>query len=173
MWKAISGYEGLYEVSDEGLVRSVDRRISGRSIKGRILSAHNSGKGYPAVALSKNGIVRTTYVHMLVANTFINKPNSIAKLVVNHKDGNKWNNTVDNLEWVSYSQNNVHAYNTGLKQRGHGFYNAILTEEDVQEIRKLGKYDTYERIANKYGITKASVRDVLIGKTWKYITNLD
>ena len=169
MWKAIEGYEGLYEVSDDGFVRSLDRH----SVKGRVLRPHNSGRGYPAVALCKEGKARTTYVHTLVANTFIPKPMSPEKLIVNHKDGNKWNNSVDNLEWVSYSTNNTHAYETGLKACGHDFYNAVLTEDQVKEIRMLGKYDTYENIADKYGVSRASIRDVLMNRTWKHVGNLN
>lgn len=79
------------------------------------------------------------------------------------------NNSVDNLEWVTYSQNNQHAYNNGLKERGSEFYNAKLTEEAVREIKHNGKNGTYQEIADKYGVTKATIRDVLTGKTWAYI----
>ena len=142
MWKPISDYEGLYEVSDAGEVRSLDRTIICKKqgteihLKGCFLKPHESGRGYPAVALSKNGIVKTTYVHTLVANAFLGEN---PDMVVNHIDGNKWNNAVSNLEWVSYSQNNQHAYDNGLKPRGEGFYRAKLTENQVRQILREGK----------------------------------
>ena len=163
MWKPIAGYEGLYEVSDDGRVRSLSRTTGKEAT---ILRQNFSGKGYYAVALCKNGIARTVYVHLLVANAFVDKPDVSHRLVVNHKDGDKTNNCANNLEWVSYSENNSHAYNTGLKQKGALFYNAKLSDSQVAEIKANGKCTTYEAIAQKYGVTKATIRDILIGKTW-------
>lgn len=169
MWKQVQGYENIYEVSDHGEVRSIDRSVNNYRVKGRVLRQHDSGKGYPAVALCKNGKPHTTYVHSLVANAFIPKPDTLLRLVVNHKDGDKRNNDVTNLEWVSYSQNNQHAYDNNLKERGEQFYNTKLTEAQVKEIRKNGKYDTYEQIAQQYGVSKATIRDVLLHNDWKHI----
>lgn len=169
MWKQIQNYENIYEVSDDGQVRSVDRVVNNYHIKGKVLHQHDSGRGYSAVALCKNGKPHTTYVHTLVANAFIPKPIGNERYVVNHKDGNKHNNSVQNLEWVSYSQNNQHAYDNGLKPRGERFYNAKLTEAQVVEIRKNGKYDTYENIGRKYGVDKGVIHSVLNNRTWRYV----
>ena len=96
-------------------------------------------------------------------------PQPKQNMTINHIDGDKWNNNVDNLEWVSYSQNNQHAYDTGLRGRGEDFYNSKLTNEQVRQILKEGKYDTYENIANKDGVTRGTIRGVLLRETWKHI----
>lgn len=174
MWKPIKNYEGYYEVNENGEVRSVDRIVTTKKdgvvkhLKGRYLIPHESGRGYPAVTLSKNRHLKTTYIHSLVAEAFL--PQHDPNLVINHIDGNKWNNTVSNLEWITYSQNNQHAYDNGLKGRGEDFYISKLTEDQVRQIRKEGKYDTYENIAAKYNVSKAAIRCVLLNRTWKHIT---
>lgn len=103
----------------------------------------------------------------MVAELFVENVENNA--IVNHIDGNKVNNYYKNLEWVTYSENNQHAYNTDLKLKGEKIYNAELTESNVKEILKLGKYTTYQNIADKYGVSKATIRDVLIRRTWKHI----
>ena len=118
-WKAIKGYEDCYEVSDMGNVRSKTRTVNTsilhndtRVIKGRLLKNHVKQNGYPTVDLCKNGIVHSCSVHRLVAETFIENPDNLK--VVNHKNGIKTDNCVDNLEWVTYRENHWHARNTGL-----------------------------------------------------------
>ena len=168
MWKPIAGYENSYEVSDDGCVKSLDRTgPDGRKLSGKILKPCIAGKGYLRVCLRKDGKTHEEYIHKLVAQAFL--PPRDGCNVVNHIDGNKQNNSCDNLEWVTYSENNQHAYNHQLKPRGHEFYNAKLTEADIQEIKAHGKYATYQEIADRYSVTKATIRDVLIGKTWKHI----
>lgn len=97
VWKEISGYEGLYEVSDTGLVRSL------KFGKKRILSAGKQRKGYLAVQLCKDGICKNLLVHRLVARAFIPNPKNLK--TVNHIDENKMNNNVNNLEWLSRGDN--------------------------------------------------------------------
>lgn len=167
MWKDIEDFAGIYQVSDEGEVRSLDRFYCGRHTKGRILRPCLVGKGYKTVCLRKDLKTFRKYIHQLVAETFL--PTHDEGEVVNHIDGNKCNNCINNLEWVTYSENNQHAYDNRLKPVGELFYNAKLTEEQVTEIRKNGKYGTYQEIADKYGVSKATIRDVLINKTWKHV----
>lgn len=124
-WKEIIGYEGYYEVSDTGLVRSLDRCIIDSSGKTRILTGinmkqssntnkHRNTDRYLVVNLHKNGISTIVQVHRLVAEAFIPNPNSYP--TVNHIDGNKHNNNVKNLEWASYTRNNTHALETKLRR---------------------------------------------------------
>lgn len=120
MWKDIPGYEGYYQVSNFGQVRSVDReRIDklGRRlhVKGKVRKLATSQDGYLEVDLNCNGIVKYMRVHRLVAITFI--PNPENKPEVNHKDGDKKNNRMSNLEWVTTTENIRHAIQTGLKDR--------------------------------------------------------
>ena len=117
-WKTIKGYEGLYEVSDCGAVRSCDRRIKtsilhvdSRLIKGRELKQNRKRNGYKTVDLCKNGKVTTVLVHRLVATEFVPNPNGCR--YVNHKDSNRANNRVSNLEWVTSSENRKHGIEFG------------------------------------------------------------
>ncbi|MFA5558654.1 MAG: NUMOD4 domain-containing protein [Methanofastidiosum sp.] len=171
MWKDIRGYEGLYQINEYGQVKSLSRYIQNHSklqlIPERILKPCRAGRGYLAVSLRKNNKTYRKYIHQIVAEMFIENPNNLP--VPNHKDGNKLNNCYENLEWSTYSENNQHAYDTNLKFRGEDFYNAILTEKNVKEILKNGKCGTYQDIADNYGVSKATIRDVLIRKTWKHI----
>lgn len=112
-WKDIIGYEGLYQVSDRGRVKSLSKydRL-GRFHSERILSMCDNGKGYLVVNLKVNGSQRMRTVHSLVATAFL--PNVENKPCVNHKDGNKRNNSAENLEWVTFSENTIHAVENGL-----------------------------------------------------------
>ena len=112
MWKDIEGYEGLYQVSDKGEVRSLDRveRSKGDSVrvrKGRVKKLNINQDGYYKVTLWKDNRSKTFVVHRLVANAFIPNPNNLP--VVNHKDGEKTNNNVSNLEWCTVQENALHA----------------------------------------------------------------
>jgi len=107
IWKDIEGYEGYYQVSNQGNVRSLDKIITNNKgvtyeRLGKILS-FNLNAGYPQIYLSKNGVVRTYRIHRLVAQAFI--PNPENKPTVNHKDETRTNNNDWNLEWATYKEN--------------------------------------------------------------------
>jgi len=107
IWKDIKGYEGHYRVSTEGRVRSLKRKDNtGRNFKGRVLKLIFRC-GYFGVGLCKNGKVKTFYVHRLVAISFIS--NSDNKSCINHKNGIKTDNRIENLEWCSQKENVKHA----------------------------------------------------------------
>lgn len=101
-WKDIPGYEGLYKVSSSGKVMSYPNRASKHF---SMLKPRTSKFGYLRVCLSKNGIEKDFYVHRLVAITFLG---NMSGLEVNHIDGDKSNNAIDNLEWCSRTENNIH-----------------------------------------------------------------
>ena len=107
VWKSIMGYEGLYEVSNLGRVRSLDREIvryNGTHIKrGKMKAICNISNGYKGVNLCKDGKQKTHKVHRLVAQAFLPNPNNLPQ--VNHKDEDKTNNRVDNLEWCNNEYN--------------------------------------------------------------------
>lgn len=99
-WKAIVGYEGLYEVSDQGRVKSLGNN---KSRKEKILKPQKYSCGYFLVKLCKEGVVKQCLIHRLVAEAFIPNPNNLD--TVNHKDEVKTNNVVSNLEWMSSADN--------------------------------------------------------------------
>lgn len=112
-WRPVNGYEGLYEVSDKGQVRSLPRKDNkGAFHKGRILRERNTPRGYKTVMLSRNGIEKQYTVHAIVASAFLGERNS--GMEVNHKDANKENNSVENLEWVTRVENIKHSVANGL-----------------------------------------------------------
>lgn len=111
IWIDIEGYEGLYQVSNYGNVRSLNYKRTGKS---KILKQQKHKSGYLKVNLYINGSMRTYLVHRLVCEAFIDNPEN--KPEVNHVDGNKGNNAIDNLEWTTRSENQIHAWNNGLKE---------------------------------------------------------
>ena len=117
MWKDVPGFEDLYEISDTGIVRSKDRTRTDtlgrvRSWKGRVLNPDIAPNGYYRVSLADGPRKSQKYLHRLLAELFIPNPDNLPQ--VNHKDGNKLNCSLDNLEWVSVQDNIIHAYQHGL-----------------------------------------------------------
>lgn len=122
-WLPVEGYEGLYEVSDLGRVKSLERTIkakgSGRRLlRGRILKPCRNPNGYLAVALCKDGDINRVFVHRLVAKTFLTQIDG--KNFVNHKNADRGDNRVCNLEWCTQKENIDHAIMTGNKKPPKG-----------------------------------------------------
>jgi len=110
IWKDVAGYEGLYQVSNLGKVKSLNYNHTG---KPKIMSFKHGTTDYLFVSLSKHKRVKNKYIHVMVAEAFV--PNKNGLPCVNHIDGDKTNNRVENLEWVTYSQNTRHAIKIGLR----------------------------------------------------------
>ena len=129
LWKWIPGHEGYYMVSTHGKVKSVDRYVrhskGGQSfIEGKILKQGTNSNGYKVVTLAKNSKNKTYSVHRLVALAFIPNPNNLP--CVNHKDENKTNNTVYNLEWCTYEYNlNYGTHNERASKTKKGKYTGV------------------------------------------------
>lgn len=120
-WLPVVGYEGLYEVSDMGNVRSLERRVrhmrgGTQILRARILRPGKSKRGYPNVGLCKDGVVTRKKVHAIEAVAFFGAQAN--KLCVNHKDGDKNNNCLENLEYLTHAENMAHAARTGLIRKG-------------------------------------------------------
>lgn len=130
-----------------------------------------SRSGYLYVSLKNKGAVRRFKIHRLVALAFI--PNSENKTTVNHKDGIKFNNCVENFEWQTQSENNYHAVNTGLSPTGTNRNTAKLTKEDVKFIRENYKLRDSEfgavAWARRFNVYPVTIRNVIQGKTYKNI----
>lgn len=121
IWKDVKDFDGLYQVNNLGVVRSLDRQVyhpgnkSYHYRQGKILSCRINNCGYISVRLCKGGKVYTRFPHRLMAEAFI--PNPQNKGETNHRDGNKLNNTLENLEWVTHSENMIHAYEKDLVKK--------------------------------------------------------
>lgn len=125
-WFDIPGYEGLYQITKNGIIRSLTYQGKIRDIP-LIRKPNINRYGYAMMLLTKNKIRKNLSVHRLVALTFIPNPNNLPE--VNHIDGNKLNNNVSNLEWCTSKENIEHAFKTGLKKTGevkHDSINVVL-----------------------------------------------
>ena len=183
-WKPIKGYEHLYEVSDLGEIRSLDRRIktnilhsTSRVIKGKPIKLNKKRNGYLTADLSKEGKVTTTLVHRLVAEAFIPNPKNLR--FVNHIDSDRTNNRADNLEWVTSSENRKH---------GIEFGNVVFRQTrpvicvDTGQVFEQAKIAAFwlieqhpERTQGKPSVVAANIRTACKGRTpkaygftWKY-----
>ena len=170
IWKDVVGYEGLYQVSNMGNVRSYPKITKAgfpNKIKGKVLKT-TMGFSYLYVQLCKQN-VKVLSNHILVAKVFCENPNN--KPFVNHKNGIKTDNRATNLEWVTASENSQHAIMIGLTPIGEDKNNAKLKNDDVRAIRK--EYDrkigSVLKIAKKYGVKKDVIKDILRGKTYRRI----
>ena len=173
-WRSIAGFDGDYEVSDHGRVRSVDRVVNGPKgqmrIKGKVLRPSLSCR-YGRVGLQKNALRKQFFVHRLVAAAFIGPlPN---EKQVNHIDGKKLNNLSSNLEYVTHLENMQHASRTGLLKAicGANHCRAKLTDKDVLEIRATYADGgvTQRKLADKYGVDKANIFRIIHRQKWAHL----
>lgn len=151
-WKPVRGYEGLYEVSSEGRVKSCERAVNtfrgSRTKKERILSTNQTnGHGYLYVTLSNSGTRKNKYVHRLVAESFLPNPENLP--CVNHKDHDTKNNSVENLEWVSQRENVLYSVQRMRKERSK-FKRSTTGEKYVYE-RKYKTYTIYRVCITRAG----------------------
>lgn len=172
-WKSIPETDDLYEVSDQGRVRSKDRYSNNRwrpiLRKGRVLVATGDGCGYLGILIFKNGKRKSAKIHRLVAELFLNKAPG---LQVNHIDGDKNNNRATNLEWITHAENMKHAVSSGLitttKRKKADKLRRKLSDSDVLEIRSLSQQGvTRTAIAKIYGVSQPTISHLLLGKTYR------
>lgn len=162
-WKPVLNYEGLYEVSDLGNVKSC---ITTQSRRKGLLKPYLKN-GYLAVNLYDNTGYKHYYIHRLVASAFITNPNDFKE--VNHKDCNKQNNCINNLEWCDRYMNLQHSYEKGLKRTGERHGGHKLTWESVYYIRKNYKKCTVNELCKKFNVSCYCIYNVINGKTWKEV----
>lgn len=178
-WKPVKGFEGWYEISNMGNIRSVTRLIQHKPDRftdkgksqlndGKPIKQSLNNKGYYCVLLWRNSKAYKRYIHRLIAEVFI--PNDGNKKEVNHVDGNHQNNSIENLEWCTKMENMHHAFNTGL----------ISTMKKVKSTDLISKeeryYDSINGAARELGISHTGIVQQLKGKaktcngcTWEYI----
>lgn len=168
IWKQVVGYEGLYEVSNLGRVRS--SYWSPRKKQGECLRSGNL-RGYRIVILCKDKTRYSALVHRLVAIAFLGEPPAVKRPTVNHKNLDKADNRLENLEWMSHADNNRHAAPLIPRVRGEGKSQSKLTEDDVRAIRS--KYSpgqtTLKQLANEYGVSQQTCWLILKRRKWAHI----
>lgn len=157
-WIGIKGYEGIYEVSSVGNVRSLDRfDASGHRRKGRMLKLMNDAYGYKVVKLSKNGIAKAFKVHRLVAQAFI--PNEEDKYTVNHINEIKHDNRVENLEWLCAKENSRY----GTAQIRSGINRRKPVKGTHLETGEVIRFDSASS-ANRHGFTGSNITSCCRGR---------
>ncbi len=165
--KDIPGYEGLYYATEDGRIYSHTRAIYDRNgnfryfKKGREVIGEVSVYGYRRVILSSNGIAKKHFVHRLISFTFLNPVKG--KEIVNHKDGNKLNNRVDNLEWCTMSENTKHAFDMGLAVPSNKLINTLPIEEIVSKYRYRSSESGIIALAKEYGVSKSLIYNIIKG----------
>jgi len=176
IWKDIPGWEGFYQASDYGQIKSLSRKITLYNngtyyTKEKIKNQSINRKGYPIVSLNKPEIQKTMTVHRLVALTFT--PNVNNKPEINHIDGNKLNNNINNLEWCTAKENSKHAVKLGLKKGNFGEKNGLskVTKEIVKLIRKSNTLSGKE-LAQILNVSETTISSIARYKTWSNIYNV-
>jgi predicted XRE-type DNA-binding protein len=173
IWKPVPGFDGRIEASNFGRIRSKDKmkRIrDGRMAfhAGRIFKANPDRNGYPVVNV---GLKSHALVHRLVALTFL--PNPEGKPEVNHKNGVRNDNRLENLEWVTGSENTFHAFRVlrrrKVSQPGEAHHNARLNEELVKDIRVLCKHLSHEQVAGMFKVSRGQVSRIARGAAWRHV----
>lgn len=152
IWKQIKGYEGLYEISSCGRVKNK---------KGTILKPSVTRTGYPHLSLCKNGKTKSVSVHRIVAEHFIPNPNNYP--VINHKDENRQNNTVENLEWCTYSYNASYGDAPIKNSKSMKKYFARDVNPNRVKVRCIDTGEIFDSIidaSEKYHIDQSSITKV-------------
>lgn len=171
IWKDIIGFEGYYQISNYGRIKTLERTIFSGSTKMTAMkieeavmrSVLNKTTGYLQTCLRKNGQLSKNTVHRLVGIYFVENP--FNKPLINHLDGDKQNNYWRNLEWATYSENSIHSYALGLSKSGNSHYNTVVPIEDVHKImlrRRNG--ESAISIANEYGVGDKQIYAICAGK---------
>jgi len=165
LWRPIFGYEGLYEVSNLGKVKSVSERWK----NSRLLTANLSGRGYLYVTLCKNRVYKRWHVAALVLGAFIG-PRPIDHQVC-HRDGKRTNNYIGNLRWGTPTSNQLDKWTHGTMPFGSRHHNSKLTLEHVCNIRKLAASGSSRRhLAHLFSVSVPTIKDAIRGRTWRHVT---
>jgi len=178
VWKDIPDFEGIYQVSNFGRVKSLERLTKNKQgtclRKEKLLTLNISNKGYAKVKLynTNKNIKKTIFVHKLVGVCFLDNLNQYKE--INHIDGDKLNNKMDNLEWCSRSHNVKETYRLNLKKeetyKGEGNATSKLKEQDVLLIRKLHKQGmSNKELAIKFNVVSGTIGFIVNNQTWKHI----
>lgn len=172
-WFPISFVDEPYQISNLLRIKKLPREVKNKQslyvIKERIISPWISKSKYYSIRMKTNGKNTSFLFHRIIALAFI--PNPENKPQVNHINGIKTDNRIENLEWVTGSENIQHAFNTGLNQgrKGENHASSKLTELQVLEIRKLKNTMTQQKIGELFGVKYQIIGNILRNENWKHI----
>lgn len=174
VWREIPGYNGLYLASTHGKIKSTDMLCNNTGYKDGVKATRiHKGKELKCCSTTPKGYARVNLLgkvhmwHRIIALTFIDNLNNLSQ--INHKDGNKLNNNVNNLEWCDNKYNRSHAVYNRLHAFGSKIGEAKLIESDINPIRKLLKTLKIKDIAAMYGVSNTTISDIKHGRTWKHV----
>lgn len=177
IWKDVEEFDNYYQISNYGRLRSKKRKINSsvqscgyRYNNPKIMSPQNNGKGYLQYYVSFNKKRVMKYAHRLVAKYFISNPENLPE--VNHINGIKTDNRVENLEWVTIQENKNHAVKNGLMASGENSTSAKITQLQVDVLRRLFKINpkfNREKAKEKMGVSSAQISRIIHGTRWKHL----
>jgi hypothetical protein len=179
VWLPVVGYEGFYEVSNRGQVRSVYRRVRcddnrERGVPAKVLTpAYIDGYAYVSLNATSIGKRKSEAVHRIVAPAFLGKRPS-AKHQINHKNSIRSDNRAENLEWVTAEENSHHARDKGRLVHGEAHHFAVLSRENVEDIhRRTQAGERRQALADEYGVSYCTIDAILAGRVWKHLLPRD
>ena len=163
-WLPVPGYEGSYEVSDCGRVRSYLRPPG----IARVLTPVSRKLGHQYVALTRNGTTKTLAVHRLVLLAFVGPPPP--RHITGHWDGNPANNHIGNLNWITYAQNEADRHRHGRVPFGELNCNAKLTADQVRDIRRRHQEGSaHRKLAREFKMSRPTISSIVNGLTWRHV----
>lgn len=176
IWKDVEGYEGRYQISSCGRVKSLSRKMWNGKVwwqsEEKVLTNFKKSKGndYVYVNLKKNNKGKKFYIHRLMARAFIDNP--LNKKQVNHINGIKYDNRLDNLEWVTHQENVDHMWDKKLTTNyGETATNSKLSNKEVIRIFNLKDSDiTQTELAKEYGVSIKTIGRIFKGERWGWLT---
>lgn len=153
IWKDVTGYEGLYQVSNTGKVKTLQKQV-GRKEAEKIMKPSVIWTGYLRIGLRKNGKSKNTYIHRIVAQEFIENPEH--KPIINHKNGNRQDNRVENLEWCTFGENSKASKKVVSTKR----YNSVSVTDNYGN-----KFNSYREAARFWKLNNNTVKNDVLGRT--------
>lgn len=166
IWKQVPEFEGIYEINNFGVIKRI--APYGQAYKGMVKKTFISNSGYESVGLFNKRKKATKSVHVILAKAFFGKPKK--GFCVNHKNGIKTDNRLENIEYITFKENTIHTYKVIGKNIGEKCYLHKLKEKEVLKVRKLAKNGLSQRkIASIFNVHQHTIWSIIKRKTWSHI----